>query len=193
MAEKINALIWGTPTVCLLLITGIVYTFKLKFIQFRMFPYMIRKLRSGKDIRPQLKTSCLSLGAAMGTGNITGVASALSIGGAGAVFWMWVSAFLGMAIVYAENSLSASYSDSSLKGPMAYLEKGIGSRLLAAFFAIRYRKVNAYIRLAAIAVAAAFVMFLYFKYDDTSQLYGLGILAIALVFPLIDIKRNAKE
>ncbi len=65
--------------------------------------------------------------------------------------------------------------------------------LLAAFFAIRYRKVNAYIRLAAIAVAAAFVMFLYFKYDDTSQLYGLGILAIALVFPLIDIKRNAKE
>lgn len=65
--------------------------------------------------------------------------------------------------------------------------------LIAAFFAIRYRKVNAYIRLASIALAALFVLFLYFKYDDTSQLYGLGILAIALVFPLIDIKRNAKE
>lgn len=65
--------------------------------------------------------------------------------------------------------------------------------LIAAFFAIRYRKVNAYIRFAAIALAALFVLFLYFKYDDTSQLYGLGILAIALVFPLIDIKRNAKE
>ena len=65
--------------------------------------------------------------------------------------------------------------------------------LLAAFFAIRYRKVNAYIRLAALAVAAAFVMYLYFKFDDTSQLYGLGILAVALVFPLIDIKRHAKE
>ncbi len=65
--------------------------------------------------------------------------------------------------------------------------------LIAAFLAIRYRKVNAYIRLAAIALAALFVLFLYFKYDDTSQLYGLGILAIALVFPLIDIKRNAKE
>ena len=65
--------------------------------------------------------------------------------------------------------------------------------LLAAYFAIRYRKVNAYIRLAALAVAAAFVLFLYFKYDDTSQLYGLGILAVALVFPVIDIKRNAKE
>ncbi len=65
--------------------------------------------------------------------------------------------------------------------------------LLAAFIAIRYRNVNAYIRLAAIALAAAFVLCLYFKFDDTSQLYGLGILAIALVFPVIDIKRNAKE
>ena len=65
--------------------------------------------------------------------------------------------------------------------------------LLAAFFAIRYRKVNAYIRVAAIALSALFVLFLYFKYDDTSQLYGLGILAVALVFLLIDIKRNAKK
>lgn len=65
--------------------------------------------------------------------------------------------------------------------------------LLAAYFAIRYRKVNAYIRLAALVFAAAFVLYLYFKFDDTSQLYGLGILAVALVFPIIDIKRNAKE
>ena len=65
--------------------------------------------------------------------------------------------------------------------------------LLAAFFAIRYRKVNAYIRVAAIALSALFVLVLYFKCDDTSQLYGLGILAVALIFPLIDIKRNAKE
>ena len=65
--------------------------------------------------------------------------------------------------------------------------------LIAAFFAIHYRKVNAYIRLAAIALSALFVLYLYFKFDDTSQLYGLGILAVALVFPLIDIKRNVKE
>ena len=65
--------------------------------------------------------------------------------------------------------------------------------LLTAFFAIRYRKVNAYIRLAALILSAVFVFALYFKYDNTSQLYGLGILAIACVFPLIDIKRNAKE
>ena len=65
--------------------------------------------------------------------------------------------------------------------------------LLAAFFAIRYRKVNAYIRMAALLLSALFVLLLYFKYDNTSQLYGLGILAVAFIFPLIDIKRNAKE
>jgi hypothetical protein len=65
--------------------------------------------------------------------------------------------------------------------------------LLAAFFAIRYRKVNAYIRMVALILSAIFVFVLYFKYDNASQLYGLGILAIAFVFPLIDIKRNVKK
>ena len=65
--------------------------------------------------------------------------------------------------------------------------------LLAAFFSIRYRKVNAYVRMAVLALTAIFVLTLYFRYDDTSQLYGLGILSIAFIFPLIDIKRNAKE
>jgi len=63
--------------------------------------------------------------------------------------------------------------------------------LLTAFFAIRYRKVNAYVRMAALVVAAVFVLFLYFRYDDTSQLYGLGILAIAFLFPFIDVKRKS--
>lgn len=65
--------------------------------------------------------------------------------------------------------------------------------LLAAFFAIRYREVNAYVRMAALVLAAAFVLFLYFRFDNTTQLYGLGILAIAFLFPLIDIKRHAKK
>ena len=65
--------------------------------------------------------------------------------------------------------------------------------LVAAFFAIRYRKVNVYFRMAALALAALFVFVLYFRYDDTSQLYGLGILAIAFLFTLRDIKRNVEE
>ena len=67
------------------------------------------------------------------------------------------------------------------------------SILLAAFFAIRYRKVNAYLRIAALLLSAVFVLWLYFKYDDTTQLYGLGLLAVAFLFPLWDIKYHAKK
>jgi len=63
--------------------------------------------------------------------------------------------------------------------------------LLAAFFAIRYRKVSAYLRIAALVLAAVFVLFLYFRFDDTTQLWGLGILAIAFLFPFIDVKRKS--
>ena len=65
--------------------------------------------------------------------------------------------------------------------------------LLASFFAIRYRKVNAYVRMAALVLSAVFVLWLYIRYDNTSQLYGLGILAIAFLFPLIDINRHAEK
>ncbi len=65
--------------------------------------------------------------------------------------------------------------------------------LIASFVAIRYRKVSAYVRLAALALSALFLLCLFVIYGDTTQLYGLGILAVASVFPLIDIRRNAKE
>lgn len=65
--------------------------------------------------------------------------------------------------------------------------------LVAAFFAIRYRKVNAYLRMAALALAAIFVLYLYFRFDDTTQLYGLGILAIAFLFPFIDSRRKGRS
>lgn len=137
--EKISSCVWGGGLIFLLLFTGIIYTIKLGFIQFRMLPYLIKnphRKKSGSNGISQFKTVCMSLGTAMGTGNITGVAAAVSIGGAGAVFWMWISAFLGMALVYAENSLSVIYSDKEERGPMAYLGKSLGSRLLASAFAV---------------------------------------------------------
>lgn len=67
------------------------------------------------------------------------------------------------------------------------------SILFSSFFAIRYRKVNAFLRIAALILAAAFVVFLYFYFDDSTQLYGLAIIAIALVFPIIDVMRHAKK
>ena len=136
MLEKLSSFIWGKGTVALLLATGVLYTVKLKMIQFKLFPYVFKRIRRSKNIRSQFGTFCMSLGAAMGTGNITGVAYAVRIGGAGAVFWMWISAFSGMALVYAENALSAEYSDDHVKGPMAYIKYGLGSSSLAAFFAV---------------------------------------------------------
>ena len=65
--------------------------------------------------------------------------------------------------------------------------------LLASFFAIRYRKVNAYVRMAALFLSAAFILWLYFRYDNTTQIYGLGILAIAFLFTLIDVNRHAEK
>ena len=135
MLEKFNSYVWGVVLISLLLMTGALYTFKLRFIQFRMFPYFIKNVKKGGN-NGQFRTICMSLGTAMGTGNITGVASAISIGGAGAVFWMWISAFFGMATVYAENSLSAQFTDKKVRGTMAYIEKGLGSKCLAAFFSI---------------------------------------------------------
>lgn len=135
MLEKVNSYVWGVVLISLLLMTGALYTFKLRFIQFRMFPYFIKNVKKGGN-NGQFRTICMSLGTAMGTGNITGVASAISIGGAGAVFWMWISAFFGMATVYAENSLSAQFTDKKVRGTMAYIEKGLGSKCLAVFFSI---------------------------------------------------------
>lgn len=135
MLEKVNSYVWGVVLISLLLMTGALYSFKLRFIQFRMFPYFIKNVKKGGN-NGQFRTICMSLGTAMGTGNITGVASAISIGGAGAVFWMWISAFFGMATVYAENSLSAQFTDKKVRGTMAYIEKGLGSKCLAVFFSI---------------------------------------------------------
>lgn len=136
--EKINSYVWGAGLIFLLLSIGLIYTIKLKFIQFRMIPFLIKNKNSDKKNNgiSQFRTVCMSLGTAMGTGNIAGVAAAVATGGAGAVFWMWISAFLGMAIVYAENSLSVTYSTKNSKGSMAYLSIGLGSRKLAVAFAV---------------------------------------------------------
>lgn len=125
------SLVWGPVLVGAILCTGIIFTIRLRFIQLRL-PVLL--IRSGG--KAQFRTVCMSLGAAMGTGNITGTAAAMAVGGPGAVLWMWAAAFLGMAVVYAENVLSGMYSDSEVRGPMAYISRGAGSPALGTFFAV---------------------------------------------------------
>lgn len=141
----VNGYVWGGGLIFLLLSTGLIYTVKLRFIQFRMIPFILRRgnqKSSGKSETgiSQFKTVTSSLGTAMGTGNIIGVASAIAVGGAGSVFWIWVSAFFGMALVYAENYLGILYRRKEkgewLGGAVSYLKYGVGSDVLAVIFSV---------------------------------------------------------
>lgn len=144
--ENVYNLIWGIPLVSLILIVGIIYTIKLKCLQISKLPKAISFLITKKDNNKKGVTSfqalCISLSATIGTGNIVGVASSIVIGGPGALFWMVVSAFLGMAIKYAEGFLAIRYrkkeTDYIIGGPYAYIEYGMGKKYkwLAKSFAI---------------------------------------------------------
>lgn len=151
MFDFINKIVWSELLLFLLLGTGVIISLRLKFFQVLKFPYIIKNTllslfrdkntrKSGNGGISQLQTVSTALAATMGTGNIVGVASALTIGGAGAVFWMWVSAFLGMALVYAENYLGTLFKRKTGKGitggAPAYLEYGTGKKYLAVMFCI---------------------------------------------------------
>lgn len=138
MLETINNYIWNSGLLILLLGTGIFLTLKTKFFQLRRSGFIFKSVRrslknSGSS---QWKISASALAASMGTGNIVGVTAAIAIGGAGAVFWMQVSAFFGMMLTYAENVLSMKFrhieeDGNVIGGAAAYLRYGLGSKSLA--------------------------------------------------------------
>lgn len=150
MLNFINNAVWGSPLLFLMLGTGLLYTLKLGFFQIVKFPHIVKStilsLSNSKNGNSksggvsQFQAATASLAAAMGTGNIVGVAAAITIGGAGAIFWMWISAVLGMALVYGENYLGTKYrrciGGRWYGGPMAYLEYGAGYKWIAMIFAV---------------------------------------------------------
>ena len=154
IVDTINDLIWATPSifpfmVILLLSFGIFITFKLGFIQLKKFPHGVKVVLGYYDSPDDtgdvnhFQALSTALSATVGIGNIAGVAIAIHYGGPGALFWMWVTAILGMAIKYAECTLAVHYreinADGSVSGgPMYYIEKGLGQKWkwLAVTFAI---------------------------------------------------------
>jgi AGCS family alanine or glycine:cation symporter len=144
--EKINGVLWGYGTIFLILGTGVFFTIKLRFLQFKNPIYILKKTLFSKE-KPdksggvsRFQALSTALAASMGTGNIVGVAAAIAVGGAGAVFWMWVSALFGMATAYSENYLGVLYKNKSSEsdnkaGAMLYLENGLKCRPLAIFYA----------------------------------------------------------
>ncbi len=135
--ETLNRLLWGPGLLVLLLGTGVFCLLAGRCRAFRSFRLLFRKPLKTERTHglSAFQASTASLAAAMGTGNIAGVAAALTIGGAGAVFWMWIAALTGMALIYAENYLGGRYRTPGCSGAMAYLRDGLGSPKLAAAFA----------------------------------------------------------
>lgn len=138
--EKINHLIWGAPTLILILVVGICLSIRTKFAQIRLFPKALKlfasrlrgKQNSTDGISP-MQALCTALAATVGTGNLAGVAGAIAIGGPGAIFWMWVCAFLGMITKYAEAALAVRYRTRNgvneiVGGPMYMIRNGLGDK-----------------------------------------------------------------
>lgn len=146
--DKISSFVWGPPTLILIVGTGLYLTFRLGFLQFRTLPYALRLAfsprkqdKKSKGDITHFQALSTALAATVGTGNIVGVATAVVLGGPGAVFWMWITALVGMATKYAEAILAVKYRVTNSKGemsggPMYYLEKGLKQKWLAVLFAL---------------------------------------------------------
>ena len=144
--NEIREFIWGTPLLLLLLGSGIYLTILLKGVQFRYLGYAFKQMvaaesKGAKGDISHFEALMTSLAGAIGTGTIVGVATAVTVGGLGAIFWMWVAAFFGMATKYAESLLAVKYREVDARGemsggPMQYIEKGLGWKKMAALFAV---------------------------------------------------------
>ncbi|MBQ3215194.1 MAG: sodium:alanine symporter family protein [Oscillospiraceae bacterium] len=136
--ETAYTLVWGVPTLVLILGVGLYLSIRTGFAQLRLFPAACRDFwrrltnRNSSDGVSPFQALCTALAATVGTGNLAGVAGAIAIGGAGAIFWMWICALLGMVTKLAEATLAVRYrvrqSGEYLGGPMYIISRGMGKR-----------------------------------------------------------------
>ena len=144
--DQLDSFVWGPPLLILLVGTGIMLTIRLGGIQLLKLPHALKlifkKEQSGEGDISSFGALCTALAATVGTGNIIGVATAIAAGGPGALFWMWLAAFFGMATKYAEGVLAIKYRQIDANGqvaggPMYYIINGMGEKFrpLASFFA----------------------------------------------------------
>lgn len=140
----INGILWGQVLVYLLVGVGVYFTLRLGFIQIRQLGHSIQILRNDKEVENGIssyKVFCTSMAARVGTGNMAGVAVALTVGGPGAIFWMWLIALFGMATAFIESTLAQVYKVKDVDGqyrggPAYYMEKGLGQRWMGSLFSI---------------------------------------------------------
>ncbi len=145
--DWLNGIVWGPCMIVLLVGTGIYLTFRLRFVQLRYMGHGLKCIRGHYDSEgdegdiSSFQALTAALSATIGTGNIAGVATAIALGGPGAVFWMWVTAVVGMATKFASCSLALKYrviheDGSASGGPMYFLSEGLGQKWLGVLFAL---------------------------------------------------------
>ena len=149
--SAVNNFIWGIPAMICIIGTGLLLTFRTGFLQITSFKTAMKstigkvfdRKKAGDGAMSPFQAVCTALAGTVGTGNIAGVAGAVAIGGPGAVFWMWCSAFLGMCTKFAEVTLAIHYREKNEKGeyiggPMYYIKNGLGRNWewMAALYAI---------------------------------------------------------
>ncbi|USK72215.1 alanine/glycine:cation symporter family protein [Peribacillus asahii] len=144
MLGTTNDFLWSKLLIIMLVSFGIYFTFKSKFVQFRMLKEMVRVLMEGKtsskDSISPFQAFCIGMAARVGTGNITGIAIAIALGGPGAVFWMWIISIISAASSFIESTLAQVYKvkdkDGFRGGPSYYMEKGLNKRWMGVLFSI---------------------------------------------------------
>ena len=145
--NSIDSFVWGPPLLVLLVGTGILLTFRLRLLQLskmaRAFKLIFTARNDGEGDIDSFKALCTALAATVGTGNIVGVATAIKAGGPGALFWMWVAAFFGMATKYGEIILGMLYRQKDdrgiwMGGPMYYIRDGLHAPVLASLCAFSW-------------------------------------------------------
>lgn len=145
----INTLLWSKVLIVLLIFSGLYFTFRTKFVQFRLFGEMFKLLTegAGKSFSNEEKKGvssfqafCISTASRVGTGNLAGVAIAIAVGGPGAVFWMWMIALIGAGSSFVESTLAQMFKvvdkDGYRGGPAYYMEKALGLRWMGVLFSV---------------------------------------------------------
>lgn len=200
LLETLSSFIWGPFTLVLLLGVGVYLSIGLKFMPWRKtIPYAFRMLIQGRkasgdgEISP-FQALMTAMSATIGTGNIAGVATAIFIGGPGAIFWMWITALVGMATKYGEAVLAVKYRETDalnkhVGGPMYYIKNGLGSNwgwlafLFALFGTIAAFGIGNMVQSNSVADA------LYSNFSIDKQLSGAAIAVLAALVILGGIKR----
>ena len=143
--DGINTLLWSYVLIAMLVVLGLYFTFRTKFVQFRYFGEMFRLLGDGasKDAKAKGKVSsfqafCISTSSRVGTGNIAGIAMAIVTGGPGSIFWMWLIALIGSASSFVESTLAKIFKKKNgngyVGGPAYYIEQGLNNKAMAITF-----------------------------------------------------------